>query len=131
MSTWFGYIPLPTFDASFSFLLWSLPKFEELTAAEQLLYHNSKAIYYKSTATNGRGLLYARSGLAGETWVPLAEKAFAKLRGDYSSIQGGFTHEGIEDLTGYVSILPSFHVHTNSSFQSGISVVYVTKVRRT
>jgi len=97
-----------------SFLLWSLPKFEQLTPPEKLLYHNSKSIYTSSTSSNrdrGRGLLYAQSGLDGETWVPLAEKAYAKMRGDYASLEGGFVHEGIEDLTG------------------GTSVVYLTLVR--
>jgi hypothetical protein len=40
-----------------------------------------------------------------ETWVPLIEKAFAKFYGNYSYIEGGFTMEAVEDLTGGTSSL--------------------------
>jgi Calpain family cysteine protease len=38
----------------------------------------------------------------GETWVPLVEKAWAKLHGDYASVMFGRTCDAIEDMTGYV-----------------------------
>jgi len=38
-----------------------------------------------------------------ETWLPLMEKAYAKIHGDYKTIEGGHTSEGIEDLTGGVA----------------------------
>lgn len=38
-----------------------------------------------------------------EIWVPLIEKAYAKLHGCYESMISGFIDDGLSDLTGYVS----------------------------
>ncbi|KAJ8088926.1 hypothetical protein PM082_014173 [Marasmius tenuissimus] len=84
-------------------LFTSVPKFEELHAREKKLYHNDKEQYNKSARKNGKGLYFGRSGTQGETWVPLFEKAYAKLHGSYGSLDGGFASEAIEDLTGGVS----------------------------
>ena len=57
----------------------------------------------------GKTLTFVRSGKNGETWVPLFEKAYAKLHGNYNHLQGGFEFEALEDITGFVtSFLPSF-----------------------
>ncbi|KAL1900958.1 hypothetical protein Sste5346_002019 [Sporothrix stenoceras] len=48
-------------------------------------------------------LSFARCADANETWLPLLEKAFAKLHGDYGALSGGWCSEGMEDLTGGVS----------------------------
>lgn len=77
-----------------------MPKWEELTRAEQDLYHSDKNRYNKSARLGGKMLYFASSGSLGETWVPLIEKAYAKLHGNYSHLNGGFTCEAIEDLTG-------------------------------
>ena len=37
--------------------------------------------------------------------MPLIEKAYAKLHGDFAALEGGVMSEAIEDLTGYVDIL--------------------------
>ncbi|KAJ7483514.1 hypothetical protein FB451DRAFT_1234839 [Mycena latifolia] len=76
-------------------LFTSIPKFEELTPSEQALYHRDKTLYNASARIGGKSLYFARSGTEGETWVPLIEKAYAKLHGDYASISGGFSCEAI------------------------------------
>jgi len=91
-------------------LFWSIPKFEELKGEERKLYHYDKDIYNSISRKGGKGLHFAKSGTAGETWVPLIEKAYAKLHGDFSALDGGFTSEAIEDLTGYADnlLMPFF-----------------------
>jgi len=86
---------------SFSSLLYTcVPKYEELTLAEKELYHEDKEQFNKSARKGGKTLYFARSGATGETWVPLIEKAYAKLHGDYHSLAGGKALEATEDLTG-------------------------------
>ncbi|KAJ7173341.1 hypothetical protein C8R46DRAFT_946051 [Mycena filopes] len=84
-------------------LFTSIPKYEELTAPEKELYHRDKNFYNSSARKGGKSLYFSRSGTENETWLPLIEKAFAKLHGDYAAIDGGFSCEAIEDLTGGVS----------------------------
>ena len=79
-----------------------MPKYEELSNQEQALYRGDRDTYNKLNQHGGKGLYFARSGTEGETWVPLIEKAYAKLHGDYNSLHGGLASEAIEDLTGYV-----------------------------
>jgi len=87
----------------FSLLYTNVPKWEELNAGEQHLYHGDKDAYTKSARTGGKSLYFAKSGTEGETWAPLVEKAYAKLHGNYGHLNGGWASEAIEDLTGYVS----------------------------
>ncbi|KAF7301917.1 Calpain catalytic domain-containing protein [Mycena indigotica] len=84
-------------------LFTTIPKFEELTQQEQTLYHRDKTLYNTSARKGGKSLYFARSGTEGETWVPLIEKAYAKLHGDYASLKGGYSCEAIEDMTGGVT----------------------------
>ena len=77
-----------------------IPKYEELSSAERTLYHDNKDEYNKMARKGGKALYFARSATPGETWVPLVEKAYAKLHGDYQSLVGGYSGEAIEDLTG-------------------------------
>jgi hypothetical protein len=83
-----------------SLLFTRVPKWEELKRDEQELYHFDKNRYNSSARHGGKTLYFASSGSLGETWVPLIEKAYAKLHGNYSHLNGGWTCEAIEDLTG-------------------------------
>lgn len=93
---------LPT-HSFLSMLYTSVPKYEELTPAERELYHDDKVQFNNSARKGGKTLYFAKSGATGETWVPLIEKAYAKLHGDYVSLSGGKACEAVEDLTGYAS----------------------------
>ena len=54
---------------------------------------------------NGGEALYFSHCKSSETWLPLLEKAYAKAHGDYFAIEGGYTSEAIEDLTGGVGVV--------------------------
>ncbi|CAI7878613.1 unnamed protein product [Closterium sp. NIES-53] len=59
--------------------------------------------YVEAVQRGSNALHFAKCVDSNETWLPLLEKAYAKAHGDYSSIEGGFTGEGVEDLTGGVT----------------------------
>ncbi|QRV85541.1 calpain family cysteine protease [Ceratobasidium sp. AG-Ba] len=85
------------------YLFTKVPKWECISGREQMLYHKNKDNYNLTARKGGRTLCFASCGDEEETWVPLLEKAYAKLVGDYSAVSGGFAAEGIEDLTGGVA----------------------------
>jgi Ca2+-binding EF-hand superfamily protein len=49
---------------------------------------------------NGK-VVFAQCKDPNELWVPLIEKAYAKLHGCYKALIGGFTHYGLGDMTGF------------------------------
>ncbi|KAF5372175.1 hypothetical protein D9758_005084 [Tetrapyrgos nigripes] len=92
-------------------LFTSIPKYEELSWAEKQLYHGDKELYNKSARKGTKTLYFAKSSAQGETWVPLIEKAYAKLHGSYAALSGGEACEAVEDLTGGIStFIPSHDI---------------------
>ncbi|KAG9033675.1 hypothetical protein FRB95_014464 [Tulasnella sp. JGI-2019a] len=86
-------------------LFTKVPRWEALSTREQMLYHAEKDRYDSTARKGSKNLYFAKSRTDNETWVPLIEKAYAKLHGDFASLEGGYTSEGVEDLTGGVSII--------------------------
>ncbi|TFK23792.1 cysteine proteinase [Coprinopsis marcescibilis] len=84
-------------------LLTNIPKYESLSQEAKAIYHEDKEQYNSNARKGGGLLLYAKAGAEEETWVPLIEKAYAKFHTNYAHLEGGFTSEALEDLTGGVS----------------------------
>ncbi|KAF2732750.1 cysteine proteinase [Polyplosphaeria fusca] len=59
--------------------------------------------YRKNHQTGSDALHFASCADQNETWLPLLEKAYAKVHGDYDAIAGGYSGEAVEDLTGGVT----------------------------
>jgi hypothetical protein len=65
-----------------------------------------KETAYKSRRQTGSEALYfAKCADQNETWLPLLEKAYAKIHGDYAAISGGWSGEAVEDLTGGITTM--------------------------
>uniref|UniRef100_A0A7S0FDJ7 Calpain catalytic domain-containing protein n=1 Tax=Pyrodinium bahamense TaxID=73915 RepID=A0A7S0FDJ7_9DINO len=68
------------------------------------LYHNG--VFHDVAVDDTLPTQYGRPAFAKsktsqeELWVPLLEKAYAKLHGSYDAIEGGHVSEGLVDLTG-------------------------------
>lgn len=59
--------------------------------------------YRRERQTGSEALYFACCEDADETWLPLLEKAYAKVHGDYEAISGGWPGEAVEDMTGGVT----------------------------
>ncbi|KAI6383575.1 hypothetical protein MCOR25_000029 [Pyricularia grisea] len=76
---------------------------ERILLDNDRIRQDSEEAYRRLYQTNSGALYFAQSSEPNETWVSLLEKAYAKAHGDYEAIEGGFTGEGIEDLTGGIT----------------------------
>ena len=54
-------------------------------------------------ANNESNLVFARCKNSNEFWVPLIEKAYAKLHGNYEILTSGNIDEALQELTGMVA----------------------------
>ena len=88
------YLSVPDYDESL---------YEKVNWLQIPNRQDAEEEYRKVYQTGSRALYFAQCNAENETWLPLLEKAFAKAHGDYYSIDGGFTGEAIEDLTGGVT----------------------------
>lgn len=64
---------------------------------------DAEQTYRKTYQTGSKAVFFGSNKDPNATWVPLIEKAFAKVHGDYSSLIGGWIGEGLEDLSGGVT----------------------------
>jgi hypothetical protein len=85
----------------------NIPQYESLDREAKGIYHEDKEKFESMARKGGQVLIYAKAGTSNETWVPLIEKAYAKLYGCYAHTEGGQTREAIEDLTGCAFLFSS------------------------
>lgn len=55
-----------------------------------------------------------------ETWVPLIEKAYAKLHGCYEALNSGFIDDALSELTGFVAEKVLLHDRTGKFPNKGL-----------
>jgi len=72
--------------------------------------------------------LFAKCKNPDEFWVPLIEKAYAKLHGGYQELEGGSISDGLRDLTG--EAVQTFHLEdAHSPFANDDDLLWKTLVR--
>ncbi|XP_018431157.1 PREDICTED: calpain-1 catalytic subunit-like, partial [Nanorana parkeri] len=89
--------------------------------------------------TKDNRLMYAKSSTPGEMWSSLLEKAYAKVSGGYSALEGGTIPEALEDFTGGIAETVSLSRHTSEdiwdlivqSEQRGFPMACYIEVRST
>ncbi|EOD43606.1 putative calpain family cysteine protease protein [Neofusicoccum parvum UCRNP2] len=81
----------------------SVPDFDKSSAYKYDPSGTEARKWKQRHQTGSEALMFAKCADQNETWLPLLEKAYAKIHGDYDAIEGGFPGEGLEDMTGGVT----------------------------
>ncbi|KAJ3044236.1 hypothetical protein HDV00_002914 [Rhizophlyctis rosea] len=76
--------------------------FSQADIVERQKFRGDERLYKHVLLKNSDALYFSSCKDQNKTWLPLLEKAYAKIHGDYESISGGITGEAVEDLTGGV-----------------------------
>lgn len=67
---------------------------------------DNELLFYNGVDSNSNRMLYfTKEANYASFWAPILEKAFAKIKGNYASANGGFLITGVRSLTG----LPGFY----------------------
>ena len=72
---------------------------------------NAAAVSLESHAVEDWPLAFSQT-VNRQLWVPILEKAYAKVHGSYRAVSGGWISEGLYDLTGCPTNTISFQLHT-------------------
>ena len=60
------------------------------------------ARYRTANQTGSEALYFSRCADDNQTWLPLLEKAYAKVHGDFSALDGGWVGDAVDDMSGGV-----------------------------
>ncbi|CAH0057488.1 unnamed protein product [Clonostachys solani] len=78
---------------------------EDYGASDEIYDSSGKKtrLWKKRYQSGSEALFCAQCESENETWLPLLEKAYAKIHGDFEAIEGGWSGSAVEDLTGGVT----------------------------
>ncbi|RBR26534.1 uncharacterized protein FIESC28_00651 [Fusarium coffeatum] len=82
---------------------WDSPSIQR-TLLQQTGRVDAEDEFKQTHQTGSKALFFGQCTDQNETWVPLIEKAYAKAHGDYAALAGGWIGEGLEDLSGGVTM---------------------------
>ncbi|KAH8673536.1 hypothetical protein BX600DRAFT_508788 [Xylariales sp. PMI_506] len=83
---------------------WDSPSMQrDLLSQIDREHEDAEQNYRRTYQTGSKALFFGSNKDQNETWLPLLEKAYAKVHGDFSSLSGGWIGEGLEDLSGGVT----------------------------
>ncbi|XP_075179613.1 calpain-9-like isoform X2 [Anomaloglossus baeobatrachus] len=85
------------YNGKFRFQFWQYGRWVEVVVDDLL-----PTVPVQSNGQTQYNLLFVHSKDKDEFWSSLLEKAYAKLKGGYSTLQMGFAGEALEDMTGGV-----------------------------